>query len=69
MFQETRRRQQLDAVEKRLQQQEYRGIKDPDKVRRQQQRKEEMEKREEEAARLNQTPGLKVRFFFIIFLY
>ncbi|ODN00882.1 Small VCP/p97-interacting protein [Orchesella cincta] len=50
-----RRRQLAEAAEKRLKNQEHRGIQNPESVRRQQQRKEEMEKREEELARLGNT--------------
>ncbi|TMW41132.1 hypothetical protein DOY81_013788 [Sarcophaga bullata] len=49
---ETRRRQQLEAAEKRRQENEARGIKDPERVKRQQQRTEELQRREEEAARM-----------------
>ncbi|CAL8125751.1 unnamed protein product [Orchesella dallaii] len=52
---EERRRQLAEAAEKRLKNQEHRGIQNPESVRRQQQRKEEMEKREEELARLGNT--------------
>lgn len=44
----------MDAAEKRRQENEHRGIKNPDSVRRQQQRAEEMQRREEEAARQGQ---------------
>ncbi|XP_054273065.1 small VCP/p97-interacting protein [Macrosteles quadrilineatus] len=56
---ETRRRQQVEAVEKRLKEQENRGIKDPEKVRRMQERSNELERLEREAARSNQESGLK----------
>ncbi|ALC43628.1 CG32039 [Drosophila busckii] len=48
---EERRRQQLDAAEKRRQENETRGVKNLDSVRRQQQRTAELERREAEAAR------------------
>ncbi|XP_039288356.1 small VCP/p97-interacting protein isoform X2 [Nilaparvata lugens] len=48
---ETRRRQLAEAADKRQQEQENRGIKDPEKVKRMKQRSEEMERRQEEAAR------------------
>ncbi|KAH8234645.1 hypothetical protein KR032_001130, partial [Drosophila birchii] len=54
IFKEERRQQQLDAAEKRRQENEHRGIKNPDSVRRQQQRSEEMQRREEEAERQGQ---------------
>ncbi|XP_053696217.1 small VCP/p97-interacting protein [Sabethes cyaneus] len=49
---EVRRQQQLEAAERRRVQNETRGIKDPEKVRRMQQKAQELEKREEEAARI-----------------
>ncbi|KAH8295764.1 hypothetical protein KR018_008250, partial [Drosophila ironensis] len=59
---EERRQHQLDAAEKRRQENESRGIRNPESVRRQQQRAEEMERREEEAARQGQgQPNLRVR--------
>ncbi|XP_061394680.1 small VCP/p97-interacting protein-like [Musca vetustissima] len=48
---ETRRKQQLEAAERRRMENETRGIKDPERVKRQQMRSEEMQRREEEAAR------------------
>ncbi|CAG2061827.1 unnamed protein product, partial [Timema podura] len=63
---ETRRQQQAAAAEKRLQEQDSRGIKNVDKVRRQQQRKEEMERREEEAAKQGGQGGLKVTLVVIL---
>ncbi|EDW18388.1 small VCP/p97-interacting protein [Drosophila mojavensis] len=48
---EERRNQQLEAAERRRQENESRGVKNLDKVRRQQQRALDMERREEEAAR------------------
>uniref|UniRef100_A0A1Q3FYN9 Putative secreted protein n=1 Tax=Culex tarsalis TaxID=7177 RepID=A0A1Q3FYN9_CULTA len=49
---EMRRQQQLEAAERRREQSENRGIKDPEKVRRMQQRAQESERREQEAARM-----------------
>ncbi|XP_017861508.1 PREDICTED: small VCP/p97-interacting protein [Drosophila arizonae] len=48
---EERRSQQLEAAERRRQENESRGVKNLDKVRRQQQRALDMERREEVAAR------------------
>ncbi|XP_047511317.1 small VCP/p97-interacting protein isoform X1 [Pieris napi] len=45
---ETRRRQQVEAAERRRVQEEARGVKDPSRVKRMQQRTEEMEQREQE---------------------
>ncbi|CAH2240181.1 small VCP/p97-interacting protein [Pararge aegeria] len=45
---ETRRRQQVEAAERRRAEEASRGVKDPEKVRRMQQRSEEMEQRERE---------------------
>lgn len=53
------------AAEKRLQEQEHRGIKNPDAVRRQQQRKEEMERREEELARQGNTGEAPLRVNYL----
>lgn len=52
----------MEAVEKRLKEQENRGIKDPEKVRRMQERSNELERLEREAARSNQESGLKVPY-------
>jgi len=61
LSQEARRQQVLEAAEKRRQEQENRGIKDIDKVRRAQQRKDNAEKREEEIAKAGGGQGgLKV---------
>lgn len=61
MSQAARRRLQEEAAERRRQETEQRGIKDPEKVRRQQQRAAEMEREELEAAkRGNGNPALKV---------
>lgn len=60
-FQEERRRQQLEAAERRRLENESRGVKNLDKVRRQQQRAAEMERREDEAARQGDNgPTLRV---------
>lgn len=59
----------LEAAEKRRQENEQRGIKDPEKVKRQQQRSEELQRREEEAARMGGQPVLKVRFFNLMINY
>ncbi|KAJ8711973.1 hypothetical protein PYW08_008927 [Mythimna loreyi] len=48
---ETRRRQQVEAAERRAAQEAQRGVKDPTRVARMQQRSEEMEKREKELSR------------------
>ncbi|XP_026739515.1 small VCP/p97-interacting protein isoform X2 [Trichoplusia ni] len=48
---ETRRRQQVEAAERRANQEASRGVRDPEKMRRIQQRNEEMEKREQELTR------------------
>ncbi len=60
-----RRQQQLAAVEKRLQNQENRGIKNPDRVRRMQQKAEERERIQDEAAKRYDGTGsaLKVTKF------
>lgn len=56
-----RRQQVLEAAERRRQEQENRGIKDIDKVRRAQQRKDDAERREEEVAKAGGGQGgLKV---------
>ncbi|XP_017136744.1 small VCP/p97-interacting protein [Drosophila miranda] len=55
-----RRQQQLDAAEKRRQENESRGIKNPENLRRQQQKALEQERREREADRQGQgQPTLK----------
>lgn len=51
-MQTVRRQQQLEAAERRRVENETRGIKDPEKVRRMQQKAEETARREEEAARM-----------------
>ncbi|CAH2054030.1 unnamed protein product, partial [Iphiclides podalirius] len=45
---ETRRRQQVEAAEKRRAEEAARGVKDPERVKKMQQRAEEMERREQE---------------------
>ncbi|XP_055846242.1 capping protein inhibiting regulator of actin dynamics [Episyrphus balteatus] len=56
---ETRRKLQEEAAEKRRQENEQRGIKDPEKFRRQQERAEELERREKEAEKYGGAPTLK----------
>lgn len=64
-MQEMRRKLQQEAAERRRLENENRGIKDPDKVRRQQLRAEEVERREEEAWRSGGgQPNLRVRKWF-----
>uniref|UniRef100_A0A2A4JQB4 Small VCP/p97-interacting protein n=1 Tax=Heliothis virescens TaxID=7102 RepID=A0A2A4JQB4_HELVI len=48
---ETRRRQQVEAAERRAAQEASRGVKDPSKISRLQKRSEEMEKREQELSK------------------
>uniref|UniRef100_A0A336MSS9 CSON000765 protein n=1 Tax=Culicoides sonorensis TaxID=179676 RepID=A0A336MSS9_CULSO len=48
---ETRRQQALEAAERRRQETENRGIKDPDKVRRMEERSRRLEQLEEETAK------------------
>ncbi|GFN75625.1 small vcp/p97-interacting protein-like [Plakobranchus ocellatus] len=55
---ETRRRQQAEAAERRQKENESRGIKDPEGLKRKQQRKEELEKKAELAG-TQQGEGLK----------
>ena len=50
-LQETRRRHQIEAAERRMRAQEARGIKDPERLKIQQLKKEELEMRQEEAER------------------
>ncbi|EJY57595.1 AAEL005601-PB [Aedes aegypti] len=52
MKETVRRQQQLEAAERRRVENETRGIKDPERVRRMQQKSEETARREEEAARM-----------------
>lgn len=57
---ETRRQQQVEAAEKRLAEQEHRGIKNIESLRRQQRLDEARERRQEEAAAAgNNQGGLK----------
>lgn len=61
MSKEERRRQQAEAAERRRVENESRGVKNLDKVRRQQQRAADMERREEEMARQGgNSPTLRV---------
>lgn len=55
-----RRRQQVEAAEKRIAEQERRGIGNIDAVKRKQQRAEEVAKRQDEAGTVEQQTGLKV---------
>lgn len=58
---------QEEAAERRRQENEHRGIKDIDKVRRQQEKAQEMERRELEAAKSGDGgPSLRVNDIFII---
>lgn len=60
-YQVTRRQMQVEAAERRRMEMENRGIKDPEKVRRQQQRAAKMESDEIEAAKKGfGNPALKV---------
>ncbi|XP_077294247.1 uncharacterized protein LOC143916862 isoform X2 [Arctopsyche grandis] len=57
---ESRRRRQMEAAEKRRQENENRGIRDVERLRRQQQRQLDIERRQEEAIRdNNQSTNLK----------
>lgn len=56
---ETRRRQQKEAAESRIAQQQSRGIKNMDAVRRQQRLDEQRREREEEASAYKSQPPLK----------
>lgn len=62
MYQETRRRQQVEAAEKRRMEAESRGVKDPEKIKRQQKRVEDLEKREQVVTK-DGGPSLRVNFF------
>ncbi|XP_013191025.1 uncharacterized protein LOC106135309 [Amyelois transitella] len=55
---ETRRRQQVEAAERRAAEQAARGVKDPERVKRMQQKADEMERREQELAKAG-GPNLK----------
>ncbi|KAK6641426.1 hypothetical protein RUM44_013137 [Polyplax serrata] len=48
---ETKRRQQAEAAERRLREQECRGIKDPERLKQKAKRVEELEKRHEEVSK------------------
>ncbi|XP_043263375.1 uncharacterized protein LOC122403725 [Colletes gigas] len=56
---EVRRRKQIEAVDRRLAEQESRGIKNIDAVRRQQMLDQQHDKRMEEASSINVQPTLK----------
>lgn len=56
----------MEAAERRRVENETRGIKDPERVKRQQMRSEEVQRREEEAARMGGQPTLRVNSFKII---
>lgn len=60
-YQDTIRQQQAEAAEKRLSEQEKRGIGNIDTVKRKQKLAEEREKRQNEVGNDN-NPGLKVTF-------
>lgn len=49
MLQEVKRRQQIEAAERRMREQETRGIKDPERFQREKRKKQELERRQEEA--------------------
>jgi hypothetical protein len=51
MLQEVKRRQQIEAVERRMREQEMRGIKDPERFKREKRKREELERKQEEADR------------------
>jgi len=67
--QETIRKKQAEAAEKRIAEQQQRGIKDIESVKRQQRRALELEKREQEAAASGTQPTLRVRIWAIAFKY
>ncbi|XP_012534295.1 small VCP/p97-interacting protein [Monomorium pharaonis] len=56
---ETIRRKQAEAAERRIAEQQQRGIKDIESVKRQQRRALEIEKREQEAAASGTQPALR----------
>ncbi|KAK2582350.1 hypothetical protein KPH14_004685 [Odynerus spinipes] len=56
---ETRRRQQMEAAEKRIAEEEQRGIKNIEAVRRQQQKALKIEKQEEQAGYMGGQNALK----------
>jgi small VCP/p97-interacting protein len=51
MLQELKRRQQMEAAERRMREQETRGIKDPERFQREKRKKQEVERRQEEAGK------------------
>lgn len=55
------RRKQVEAAERRIAEQQQRGIKNVDAVKRQQQLALQREKREQEAAASNTQPTMKVK--------
>lgn len=69
-LQETRRRQQIEAAERRANEQAARGIKDPERVKRNQMKNDEMERREQE---LRKTGGAELKvhsnFIYIYIMY
>ncbi|XP_076236631.1 small VCP interacting protein [Calliopsis andreniformis] len=56
---ETRRRKQMEAAERRINQDKSRGIKDMEAVKRQERLDQLREKRQEEAGNMNVQTGLK----------
>ena len=63
---DSRRRRQVEAAEKRRQDNENRGIRDVERLRRQQQRQLDIERRQEEAMmQNNQSSNLKVYYKII----
>ncbi|OWR54338.1 hypothetical protein KGM_215216 [Danaus plexippus plexippus] len=62
---ETRRRQQVEAAERRRIEEASRGVKDPERMRRAQQRSEEMERREQE---LNSAGGANLKVLYLIYI-
>ena len=60
--QETRRRQQAEAAEKRQKENEGRGVRDPEALKRKQKRREEMEQKAESQPNNDSGTGLRVRF-------
>ncbi|KZC07912.1 hypothetical protein WN55_09954 [Dufourea novaeangliae] len=57
---ETRRRQQMEAADRRIAAQQSRGIKNIEAVKRQQRIDEEVKNRQEQAGNMNIQPTLKV---------
>ncbi|XP_029043181.1 uncharacterized protein LOC114876170 isoform X3 [Osmia bicornis bicornis] len=58
-FQETRRRKQMEAAERRIAEQQSRGIKNIDAVKRQEKLDQQRDKRVEEAGNMNVQSNLK----------